>query len=172
MWHIVFSHGQESGPWGSKIKRLANTAADLGFSYASIDYRSSKDAEQRVGMLLNYLEQRKSEAKGGTANLILVGSSMGAYVAVRASANIKPSGLFLLAPALGLAGYPELPPYPGSGSIEVVHGWHDELIPAERVIQWSRQHQATLHLVDDGHRLLEAMPLIEQWFSRFLKDLY
>ena len=35
---IYFAHGKESGPWGSKIKRLAGIAEDLGCAVESIDY--------------------------------------------------------------------------------------------------------------------------------------
>ena len=35
---IIFSHGKESGPWGTKIKRLANVAKRLNCSVESIDY--------------------------------------------------------------------------------------------------------------------------------------
>ena len=35
---VYFSHGKESGPWGSKIKRLANIAKEHGCSVDSIDY--------------------------------------------------------------------------------------------------------------------------------------
>ena len=35
---IYFAHGKESGPWGSKIKRLAGIAKDLGCAVESIDY--------------------------------------------------------------------------------------------------------------------------------------
>jgi alpha-beta hydrolase superfamily lysophospholipase len=37
--------------------------------------------------------------------IVLMGSSMGAYVATVAAETIKPSGLFLLAPAFYLPGY-------------------------------------------------------------------
>ncbi|MFT6901716.1 MAG: hypothetical protein ACJAXS_001915 [Colwellia sp.] len=35
---VIFSHGKESGPWGSKITKLANVAKELGFGVDSIDY--------------------------------------------------------------------------------------------------------------------------------------
>jgi len=41
---VVFSHGKESGPWGSKIKALAKVAERLGGNVISVDYREYVDA--------------------------------------------------------------------------------------------------------------------------------
>ena len=30
--HVVFSHGKDSGPWGSKITALAETARSEGYN--------------------------------------------------------------------------------------------------------------------------------------------
>ena len=37
--------------------------------------------------------------------------------------------------------------------MSIIHGWYDELIPAEDVVGWARARGARLLLVDDGHRL-------------------
>jgi predicted alpha/beta hydrolase len=37
--HVVFSHGQESGPWGRKISALAEVARSEGYDAHSVDYR-------------------------------------------------------------------------------------------------------------------------------------
>jgi len=105
----IFAHGKESGPWGSKIKALASIAEGMGGEVISINYREHPkgiqhdqnapgEADRRVGQLLsmNPPEHRQ---------LVLVGSSMGVYVATVASAHLKVDGLFLLAPAFYLGGY-------------------------------------------------------------------
>jgi hypothetical protein len=45
---VIFSHGKESGPWGSKITKLANIAKTLCFEVDSIDYSNiaSPDASR------------------------------------------------------------------------------------------------------------------------------
>jgi hypothetical protein len=48
---VIFSHGKESGPWGSKIKRLASTAEALNFSVDSIDYSGIASPDKRVDKL-------------------------------------------------------------------------------------------------------------------------
>jgi len=70
---VYFSHGKESGPWGSKIERLAAIAKHAGCSVESIDYTDISDPDVRVERLL-------TEIAAETEPLLLVGSSMGGYV--------------------------------------------------------------------------------------------
>ncbi len=89
---VYFAHGKESGPWGIKIIALAKIARKKRFAVESPDYSFTMDPEERVKKLfsLNPRAQR---------DLVLVGSSMGGYISTVASKKLKPSGLFLLAPA-------------------------------------------------------------------------
>ena len=34
---VVFSHGKESGPWGTKIMAMAAVVRDLGLTVESVD---------------------------------------------------------------------------------------------------------------------------------------
>ncbi len=70
-------------------------------------------------------------------DLILVGSNMGGYFSTTAAATLKPKGIFLLAPAIGLPGYAGYPEVPGSTRVSIVHGWQDEVILVENVTDWS-----------------------------------
>ena len=160
---VHFLHGKESGPWGSKITYLANIVRDLGYDVDSIDYSLTFDPEKRVQMLA------ESHAKRPAA--YLVGSSMGGWVALTASAAVDVKGVFLLAPAVYLDDYP---PHrvgcPGS-AIEIVHGWHDSLIPYQNVVRFSQEHLCTLHLVDDEHRLQHSLEQIGEYLTSFLKRM-
>ena len=40
---VVFSHGQESGPWGTKIKVMAERVRELGCKADSVDYQGIAD---------------------------------------------------------------------------------------------------------------------------------
>ena len=140
---IWFSHGKESGPWGSKIQRLADAATTMGCNVDSVDYRDLTDVEQRVERLTGILAAEPSPC-------LLVGSSMGGYVSTVSSRKLKPAGLFLMAPAFGLAGYAERRPEPHPCDIEVVMGWQDEVIPPGAVVDWAQQHSARLHLLAAG----------------------
>jgi hypothetical protein len=63
---VYFSHGQESGPWGSKIKSMAATVEKLGCRAESVDYRGIADPKDRVNKLIE-------ECAGVEEPLILVG---------------------------------------------------------------------------------------------------
>lgn len=161
---VCFNHGKESGPWGDKITRLAAVARRHDYDVESVDYTGIMDASARVQKLLDSDPARARP-------LILVGSSMGSYVAAVASASLRPSGLFLLAPAFYLPDFPIQEPVPHADLVTLVHGWKDELIPPENSIRYARRFDATLHLVDSDHRLSSQLPLIESLFDSFLEQL-
>ena len=54
---VCFSHGQESGPWGTKITLLAEVARELGWTVESLDYRGMDDARDRVVKLVGVEEK-------------------------------------------------------------------------------------------------------------------
>ena len=97
---VVFSHGKESGPWGSKITAMATVVRDRGAAVESVDYRGLDDPADRVRKLIEVGLRL-------TGPLVLVGSSMGGHVSAAAASQLQPRGLFLLAPAFYMAGYEE-----------------------------------------------------------------
>ena len=46
--YVVFSHGKESGPWGSKIAAMSEIARGEGFHVESVDYQGINDPHARV----------------------------------------------------------------------------------------------------------------------------
>lgn len=157
---VVFAHGKESGPWGTKITQLAKVAANRGYAVISPDYSHTHDPQARVRQLLEL-------APTARRNLVLVGSSMGGYVAAQACAALKPQGLFLMAPALYFPGWEEEPQgVPALSS--VVHGWQDDIVPVERGIEFARRNAAELHLLDSGHTLNDQLDLLALLFDRVL----
>jgi len=161
---VYFAHGMESGPWGTKIKRLGRIARAMGFHVESIDYQGMMDPDRRVEKLL-------SLKPAALDHLVLVGSSMGGYVAAAASEVLKPQGLFLMAPAVLIEGFGKKPPVPHGGVCTAVHGWHDEIVPVENVLTFSRRHGISLHLLNCGHTLKEVLPLVENLFEDFLNQV-
>lgn len=159
---VVFSHGKESGPWGTKIQSMAETCRALGAQVISVDYQGIDRVEQRVEMLTDTLHPLSSE-------VILVGSSMGGYVSAAVATRQQVCGAFLLAPAFFMAGYPDIerPLCP----IEIVHGWHDDVVPVDHSIRFARGNGATLHLVDGDHRLMESLDRINALLRSFIKRL-
>ncbi len=161
---VYFNHGLESGPWGDKITRLAEIARAKKLLVESIDYSGVRDPNRRVDMLL------ASDA-GRHRPLVLVGSSMGSYVAAAASASLRPRGLFLLAPAFYVPGFPIQEPVPHADLVALIHGWEDDLIPVENSVRYARKFEATLHLVHSDHRLSSQLPLIASLFDAFLNKV-
>lgn len=158
---VCFCHGRESGPWGTKIRRLAYVAEQFGCRVISPDDRDTQDPDERVHRLTTL-------AGNLPRPLILVGSSMGGYVAAVAAARLQPAGLFLLAPAVGLPGYAISEPAPFLAHVTIVHGWDDEVVPVENVLRFARSVRADLHLLPDGHVLQNELDRIERLFADFL----
>ncbi len=161
MTTVVFSHGQESGPWGTKITAMAEMVRELGCAAESIDYRGIADATERVEKLV--------AACGGIDDaLLLVGSSMGGHVATAAAAEVGARGLFLLAPAFYMPGYEALTPPPPEVPTCIVHGWRDDVVPADNSIRFARVCNAELHLIDGDHRLTDNVTEITAYLKRFI----
>lgn len=158
---VCFCHGRESGPWGTKIRRLALVAEQFGCRVVSPDDRDTQDPDERVCRLLTL-------AAGLPGPLVLVGSSMGGYVAAVAAEQLHPIGLFLLAPAVGLPGYAVSEPIPKATHLTIVHGWDDEIVPVENVLRYAAARRAELHLLPDGHILQNELDRIERLFADFL----
>lgn len=156
---VVFAHGKESGPWGGKIARLAAVAERHGFAVDSPDYSDLDDAGARVERLL--------ALQPTGAPLVLYGSSMGGYVAAMVCQALRPDALFLLAPALYLPGYPGEPANCPADTV-LVHGWRDDIVPCEQSLRFARDRRAGLHLVDDGHRLIDSLDFIALLFEQQL----
>ena len=164
MTTVIFSHGQESGPWGTKIRAMAEQAEDLGCAVGSVDYQGIADPTERVHKLI--LECRDIDGP-----LLLVGSSMGGHVATAAASELGAAGLFVLAPAYYMAGHEELTPAPPNLPIAIVHGWRDDVVPVENSIRFAGQCHAELHVLDGDHRLSENIDEINYYLGRFIEKI-
>ncbi len=158
---IYFSHGKESGPWGTKIRRLAAIAREHACEVESIDYTDLDDPDLRVERLLDVLKDEDD-------SFILVGSSMGGYVALLASEQVNAKAVFLLAPAIYILGYKQQNHGSNHENMEIVHGWFDEVIPPEHSIRFAREAGCTLHLISGDHRLSSSIETVENLFRQFL----
>lgn len=163
MTTVIFSHGQESGPWGTKICAMAERVRGLGCTADSIDYQGIADPGDRVTKLLREVAQISDK-------LILVGSSMGGHVATAAAEELGAAGLFVLAPAYYMDGYEELTPDAPSMPICIVHGWHDDIVPVENSFRFARSCAATLHVVDGDHRLTANIDEINDYLEKFITN--
>ena len=161
---IVFSHGQDGEPWGGKIVAMAEVARAANYRVESIDYRGMADPQARVEKLLAYCTRN-------TTSPVLVGSSMGGHVATAVSREVEARGLFLLAPAFFMPGYEQYTPVPAPCPMFILHGWRDSIVPVDNSIRYARMYQATLHIVDDEHRLADSVDVVAQQLRLFLSRL-
>ena len=164
MTTVIFSHGQESGPWGTKIRAMAEVAKGLGCDVDSVDYQGIADPTERVEKLLR-------ECQDIDDQLILVGSSMGGHVATAAAEALGAAGLFVLAPAYFMENYEHLTPAAPAIPTFIVHGWHDDVVPVENSIRYARESNATLHIVDSDHRLTANIAEINAQLTQFIINL-
>ncbi|NNC77752.1 MAG: alpha/beta fold hydrolase [Woeseiaceae bacterium] len=164
MTTVVFSHGQESGPWGTKIRAMAECVKALGCTAESIDYQGISDPAERVEKLVRI-------AADIDDTLILVGSSMGGHVATAAAEPVAAVGLFVLAPAYHMPGFEALTPDPPDIPICIVHGWHDEIVPVDNSIRFARNCMAELHVIDGDHRLTANIEEINSYLAAFVRRL-
>ncbi len=162
--YVVFSHGKDSGPWGKKITALADVARSEGYEVESVDYRGIEDAKGRSDRLIEV-------CKSLSGDLVLVGSSVGGYVAVSAAALLHARGTFLMAPALYLEGLPPLRERVLDCPTAIVHGWRDAVVPVEDSIRFAREYRASLHLLDSDHQLHDQLRFIKYLFEYFLINL-
>lgn len=162
---VIFSHGKESGPNGTKIQLLSEVALRKGHTVRSIDYRKCKDAAARVGLLKEILEEYDA------ASVILVGSSMGGYVSLMAAHAYLPAAMFLMCPAAYLPGYDLPEPLRYSGNMEIIHGYEDEIVPYEHSIRLSKESGAVLTLLRADHRLSQIHGQLKKRFECFLSGV-
>lgn len=164
----ILSHGLESGPDASKVTALARAAAAAGWRSVRPDYlpfdrgRDEAAVSDRIAHLLAHVEP--------DVPLVLAGSSLGAFISARASLAVVSVGLFLIAPPPRMQWFSQ-PLAAADVPTTIVHGWHDELIPVEPVLDFARARSARVHLVDDTHRLTAHVEQCAEWFGQFLREL-
>ena len=159
--YVIFSHGKDGEPWSRKISGMAEIARTEGYRADSLDYRGLDSPQERITKLVAHCQKLPGE-------LVLVGSSLGGYVAVAAAALLHARGLFLLAPALLVPGLPPLRANLIDCPTTILHGWRDSVVPPEHSIEFARQYRATLHLLDTDHRMYDQLQTVNYFFEHFL----
>lgn len=164
----ILSHGLESGPDASKVTALARAAEAAGWRSVRPDYlefdrgRDEAAVARRIAHLLTHVEPG--------VPLVLAGSSLGAFISALASLQATTVGLFLIAPPPFMQWYSQ-PLAAANVPTTIVHGWNDELIPVDPVLEFARARLARVHLVDDSHRLSAHVEQCAEWFGQFLREL-
>ena len=171
--HCILSHGFESGPDATKVTALAEVAGRMGYSHERPDYTDLDgkrditplgDVPARIVRLLSL-----AQAAAQRGPVVLAGSSLGAYISGFVSLQVPVVGLYFMAPPVAMEG--ALPMPAAAVPTAVIHGWHDELIPAQQVVDWAAPRNAKLLLVNDSHRLSNHVQASAEAFAALLAGL-
>lgn len=140
---VLFCHGLESGPHGSKYRALVAA----GYEVLAPDCRGM-GLEERVALVAPILLAEKP---------LVVGSSFGGIVAILAAlrTGVILPGLVLCAPALGRAEVPIktlVVPFP----VTIIHGLHDTVIPLELSQEFAFYQGCEVRVVQDDHFLAKC----------------
>ena len=143
---ILFLHGLESGPHGSKFMALKAEFGDI----LAPDCSGIKNEQERLKIIRRDIEKISTP-------LLVVGSSMGGLMALllQQAEPEKVAGMVLCAPAIHRPeaqslDFEKLPP------TIVIHGTRDNVVP----FQVSRVFGDRLIAVEDDHRLGNSLPAI------------
>ncbi len=147
---IIFLHGLESGPHGSKFQSIR----DAGWTVSAPDCTGVGDVTQRVAIAREALE-------AAAGPVVLVGSSFGGLTGARLHADVAGSpvgerihGLLLLAPALHVEGAEAIDRcHPNT---VILHGVQDDVVPVEASRSFAERFGCMLVEVEDGHRLKDS----------------
>jgi pimeloyl-ACP methyl ester carboxylesterase len=141
---LVFLHGLESGPHGSKYQTLARLG--LGEVLAP-----NCEGIQDPALRLQIIERELTDHR----RMVLVGSSFGGLMALLYAAKHpqRVAGLVLCAPAVHRPDLCEPPDVTPGFPVRVLHGRQDDVVPLASVQAYCQAQGLPLTLVDDDHRL-------------------
>lgn len=168
--HILLSHGSDSGPDATKVSVLAALAESLGWSTERPDYRQD-DLNGHAGSVAPRLARLRAAMGSHAAPVVLVGSSMGAFVSGLASLDRPVAGLFLLATPAAIPGYGEAFDLRDGVPTMLVHGWRDDVCPLDELYALVHKRRLPLLTLDDDHRLSASVDHIAAEFRHFLERL-
>ncbi len=167
---VILSHGFNSSPAATKVAALAQVARGQGWCTACPDFRAD-DACGHAACVTARVARLRGAAGGVARPLVLVGSSMGAFVSVLAAREFDCGGLFVLALPVAIPQCTSrLAPPRGVRSM-LVHGYRDAVCPCAPAIAFAEAAGAAALLLDDGHGLLAHLDLIETQFAAFLRQV-
>jgi predicted alpha/beta-hydrolase family hydrolase len=168
--HIILSHGSDSGPDATKVSVLAALAETLGWRTERLDYRQD-DAHGHAGSVSPRLARLAAALAAAAEPPVLVGSSMGAFVSGLASLKAPVRGLFLLALPTKIPGYPLMFDQRRDVPSMLVHGFRDEVCPADEALAFAAEVGMPTLMLDDDHRLAAYVDAIADQFGLFLSHL-
>jgi hypothetical protein len=157
---LVFLHGLESGPHGSKYHALRELDPDL----LAPDCTGLTGIAERLDVIEADL--------ASIDRMVIVGSSFGGLAALlfaqRQHNRHRVAACLLCAPALPLAAPGSITWLPERTT--VLHGTRDEVIPYRVSEEFCATHGIRLVPVDDDHRLAASAALMVSLTEELLRD--
>ncbi len=132
----LYLHGFASTPSSSKAAFLANRFREKGIELRSPDFNEPDFASLTITRMIEQVGQGIEGA--GSAPVVLIGSSLGAFVAIQAALQWpdRVDRLVLMAPAvdlrperLGEMGDSTLAEWKANGSMNIFHYGHGRILP-------------------------------------------
>lgn len=168
--HVILSHGSGSGPDATKVAALARVAGQMGFSTERPDYGDCDGADHAAAVAPR-VQRLCARIRAAATAPILVGSSMGAFTTGLASLREPCAGLFLMALPAAIPGCGQAFDMAADVPRMLVHGFDDEVCPADAALEIARRLRMPTLLVPDTHRLSAHVAVIEAEFRRFLQQV-
>lgn len=168
--HVILSHGSDSSPEATKVSALAKVAESMGFTTERPDF-GGFDAKGHAASITPRIELLDERMHAAATAPILVGSSMGAFTSGLASLEAPCAGLFLLALPMQIPEYLSMFDMAHDVPCMLVHGFEDDICPADDALAFARRRHMPTLMLSDGHRLAEHVPIIESQFRLFLERL-
>lgn len=145
IYPIMFLHGLESGPHGSKFKTLRESLPIKSYDM------QGKNKQERLAIALEHIKHEEE--------IVLVGSSFGGLVAsILALDHPQIIGLLLLAPAWEMHEFPKGLDFPKN--TKVIIPLQDEVLDPQGMITFCKEHGLEYITVEDQHRLANSHAMI------------
>lgn len=165
---VILSHGFNSGPGATKTVALAAVARGLGWRTTCPDFRGD-DAGGLAACVEPRAARLLAEVRRATRPVMLVGSSMGAFVSVLVALDAACVGLFALALPVAIPDCARRLAPPRGIDAMLVHGYRDAVCPCAAAVEFAREAAAAALLLDDDHALTAHLDVIEAQFAAFLR---
>ena len=157
---LVFLHGLESGPHGSKYHALLDIDPDI----IAPDCSGLDDIHERLDVI--------GKCLADIERMVLVGSSFGGLAAVlfaqQPENRNRVAACLLCAPAISLAAPGEITLVPPRTI--VLQGTQDDLVPWKESEKFCEAHGLRFVKVDDDHRLSGSRDLLVQLSRELLSE--
>ena len=178
--HVIYLHGFASSPASSKAQRFARELARHGVTFACPDFNQPSFEDLTVTRMLG--QTRDAVRASDRSPIALIGSSLGAFVALHAAAQDRASNaeppridrLLLLAPALDLRAGPQgadIDDWRRTGRLRIFHhAWNEHRDVGFALYEDAARYDALAldlplpMLVFQGSRDLSVDPvMVERW---------